>query len=92
MIQGSKLSGILYIIYVKEVPRIHELLRDKSVMQYLADHEKPEVENIDHHVYNFVVDSNSALSSTSIEDLNKYITAYLHLLMGYYKMNRLKIN
>ena len=61
-------------------------------MKHLADCEIPDTQGIDHDVFNFVDDSNSALSFNNIEQLNKYITAYMSLMIGYYLINKLKIN
>ena len=92
VIQGSKLSGILYTIYTNEVPRIQKLMLNPEVMKHLADSNTVESEDMDHQVTNFVDDSNSAIVFTNEDDINPYITAYMKLLSGYYNMNKLKIN
>ena len=71
---------------------MHELIKDNELMKHLADCEIPGIQGIDHDVFNFVDDSNSALTFKNTDQLNEYRTAYLNLMIGYYQINKLKIN
>ena len=71
---------------------MNELLGNKEVIKYLADHETIETEHVEHKVYNFVDDSNSTLCFDNQDDINPYITAYLLLMIGFYNLNKLRIN
>ena len=61
-------------------------------MKYLEDNEIPDTDGVEHETINFVNDSNSALTFQNTSDMNQYIAAYMNLMIGYYQMNKLKIN
>ena len=84
--QGSKLSGLLYILYTNEIPRLERLLEDKESMNKLAKREPISTENINHDTTNFVDDSNSVISFPDPSKANQYIQSYFDLLIGYYNM------
>ena len=67
MIQGSKLSGLLYNLYTNEVPIVHEIMKDPAKYG-ITDKVKIDNEDINHYVHNFVDDSNSIISRRKEED------------------------
>ena len=90
VVQGSKLSGILYTLYVNEVPKLHNLLTDKETMEKIAKSEPVECTEIEHNTVQFVDDSNSAISFNNEDKANEYLQAYYNLLSGYYNCQMLK--
>ena len=91
VIQGSKMSGILYTIYTNEVGKLHHLLEDK---EWLEEHIKVKKEDYDveHKVVNFVDDSNSVISFGDPTQVNHYLDRYFAILKFFYKQNKLLLN
>ena len=101
VIQGSKLSSLLYIIYTNEVPYLHKFLTDINLNdQYnkftnykfndLLDNIKNFV--IDHLTVNYIDDSTNIISCDNATRLIKYLTCYYGLVKIYYDINKLTIN
>ena len=84
--QGSKMSGLLYSIYVNEVTLIHKLLNknfyNNQNLYNLTTNDKMTSfkGNIEHLTYNFVDDSTSIISFTNPIDIKTYLTKYFKLL------------
>ena len=70
VIQGSKLSGLLYIIYVNEVPLLHELLNNKEICKEWTKKEVKEFDTIVHETICFVDDNNSIIEFSNPKDAN----------------------
>ena len=92
VIQGSKLSGLLYTIYTNEVPKLHLLLQDSQWMEERLGVKKENYSGITHTVVNFVDDSNSFLSFDDPDDANHYLNRYFLILVFFYIQNKLLIN
>ena len=92
VVQGSKLSGLMYILYTNEIPALKELLSDKETMNKLAKREPIETEDIEHETTNFVDDSNSVITFKDPVTANAYLQAYFDLMIGYYNQQKLKLN
>ena len=92
VIQGSKLSGLLFLIYVNEVPNIHKLIEDKNLMRNMIGETIEPKGNIEHETENFVDDSASVVSFDDEEDAQPYAEIFIKLLVKFYSINRLKIN
>ena len=91
VVQGSKLSGILYTIYTNEVPILHKILQNHNVCRIIpVNPPKDDIE--EHKVVNFVDDSNSVISGTEHTELENYMNTYFQLLEIYYNSKKLKIN
>ena len=73
VLQGSKLSGILFLIYVNEVPKIHELLKDKILTKFIIGEEDDSRSKVEHNTINSVDDSGSIVS---FEDENEAENTY----------------
>ena len=91
MIQGSKLSGLLYNIYTNEVPMVHEIMKDPEKYG-ITDEVKIDKEGINHYVHNFVDDSNSIISGRKEDEIKSYTIKYMKLMKIYYSTNILKMN
>ena len=92
VVQGSRISGLLYTIFVNEIPLLHNLLQDKETVQKLLKSELQVNEPVEHVVTQFVDDSNSNIIFDNPEDAKEYINRYFKLLDRYYNMMKLKIN
>ena len=91
VVQGSKLSGLLYTLYTNEVPLLQNILKNKEVCETIGI-EPQDDGSIDHVVVNFVDDSNSVISADPGTNLEEYTNSYFRLLEIYYNSQKLKIN
>ena len=92
VVQGSKLSGILYTLYTNEVPRLHLLLEDKKWMEQNFKEGITQYDEIRHITVNYVDDSNSIIVFKDPTNANYYIHRYFQTLKIYYNLMKLKIN
>ena len=91
VIQGSKLSGLLYTLYTNEIPLLHTLM-NKEIYTQLTQHEKTTTTNTDHMTVNFVDDSTNIISTTDTNTIQEYLDKFYKLLEAVYNINKLKIN
>ena len=91
VVQGSKLSGLMYNIYTNEVPLLHKLMKHDIFTK--LTHDKTIDFNINKHdTINFVDDSTSIISFSDQKNIRKYLENYYNLIHAFYNTNRLKIN
>ena len=64
VVQGSKLSAVLYTIYTNEIPLLHTLM-SQDIYYALTNTPTPTVNDIKHTTINYVDDSTSTISSRS---------------------------
>ena len=81
VLQGSKLSGILFIIYINEVPDVHLLLEDDNITNIMTGEKKKTKGKIDHNMINFV-DYSWSIVSFERED---YAIEYVEMLSNSFK-------
>ena len=91
VIQGSKLSGLLYNLYSKKIPIVPKLIKNPEEVDLPADIKAKDKE-IKHEVHNFVDDSSSIISSIDKVKLVKYLEKYTKLMKIYYSATILKVN
>ena len=91
VVQGSKLSGILYNLYTNEIPLLHEFMIRKEKNPFKVIH-NPKYKKVDHLTVNFVDDSTNLISFKETNDIKAYISQYYEILHQYYTANKLKIN
>ena len=92
VIQGSRMSGVLYTLYTNEVTVLHKLLEDEEFMEEQLKRPKMDNKNVEHDCTNFVDDSNSVVQFSNPEEANNYIKNYFDLLKLFYNTNELQIN
>ena len=91
VIQGSKLSSLMFTLYINEIPLIHKLLEDQEIMETVLNENAMKID-VDHEVQNFVDDSNSTMAFSDPENAKPYINTYVKLLEEYYNMSKIAIN
>ena len=101
VIQGSKLSSLLYILYTNEIPNLHKFISDKNLQscynkltknKFKLLHDKITDNNFNHLTINFIDDSTNLISNDNSYLLIDYLTVYYDLLQNYYDINKLTIN
>ena len=75
VIQGSKLSGLLYTIYTNEVLILQEVLKDEEICNTIGAKYYEELP-VKHDVVNFVDDSNSVITADPGVDIEDYTNNY----------------
>ena len=88
VIQGSKLSGILYTLYTNEIPLVHTLLNNKKVMKELTNEDPINTKEVQHETINYVDDSNSSITFNNPDEANTYLLKYFKLLEAFYNASK----
>ena len=92
VLQGSKLSSLLYVIYCNEIPLLHKLVGSK-IMPFMTNHgSNINTQNISHNIVQYVDDSTNIIACTNTHDLQNYINTYFNILEEFYNINKLLIN
>merc|ERR1712240_336849 len=91
VIQGSKLSGLLYTLYTNEIPLLHTLM-EKEIYTALTKQDRVITNDIDHTTVNFVDDSTNIISTLDTKTIEQYLDKFYKLLEAVYNINKLKIN
>ena len=101
VIQGSKLSSILYIIYTNEIPLLPKFISDNDLninAEMLTENKHnewvKEIKNNDteHLIVNFIDDSTNLISNCDYKILIKYLNVFYTLVKKFYDVNILRIN
>ena len=80
VIQGSRISGLLFLIYVNEVPVLHKLMKDESISRVMIGRISRSKGNISHDTSNFVDDSASIISFEDEEEAEDYMETFMEIL------------
>merc|ERR1712240_523038 len=91
VIQGSKLSGILYTIYTNEIPQLHTLMQD-SIYTEITGMPIINTKGIEHLTVNFVDDSTNLIITKDVTKLQTSLNGFYILLQKVYNTNKLIIN
>lgn len=91
VIQGSKLSAILYTLYTNEVTLLYKLM-NQPIFTKMTGKPILKCTNVDHSIVNYVDDSTNLISSEDIISLKLYLDNYYILLENFYNINFLKLN
>ena len=81
------MSGLLYNIYINELPLLFNLLHDIEF-----NNNNSITKNTNHLTVQFVDDSSNVISFKSQNNMKQYTESYFELLYQYYTANKLKIN
>ena len=92
VIQGSKLSSLLYSIYTNEIPRLNRLMDTKHYFDMTKTKMTNNYTNTRHETINYVDDSTNIISDKDHTKIQDYINDFYKLLEVYYDVNKLKIN
>ena len=92
VIQGSKLSGLLYILYTNEVPRLQKLIENKEWKRENITNEDNNFKVVSHETINYIDNSNSVIKMEDPEQTEKYINEFFKVLQYFYFVMKLKIN
>ena len=68
VVQGSKLSAVLYTIYTNEIPLLHTLMTNE-IFHKLTNTQTTQYNDITHITVNYLDDSTSMISSKRIKKL-----------------------
>ena len=91
VVQGGKLSGVLYTLYTNEIPLLFQLM-NKQKFQRITNKHLPNITTHEHQTTNFIDDSSSVISFKHTDDIKLYLENYYSLLENYYEINQLHIN
>merc|ERR1712240_991041 len=91
VIQGSKLSGLLYTLYPNDIPLLHTLM-EKEIYIKLTKQDRVTTNDTDHTTVNFVDDSTNIISTLDTKTIKQYLDKFYNLLEAVYNINKLKIN
>merc|ERR1712177_35322 len=92
VIQGSKLSALLYTIYINEVTVLHKLMGSDLYERITQESLPTKSEIIDHDIIQYVDDTNNVIYGNNAEEVENYSNAYFKLIESFYTINRLKLN
>ena len=69
VIQGSKLSGILYSIYTTEVPRLHRILFNTNMMRFILQRKAFSANDINMRLHSLLMTLIVSYRQTDIQTL-----------------------
>ena len=91
VVQGGKMSGLLYTLYVNEIINVHKLINNKNYHN-LKLNKKIQYKNITNKTINFVDDSSSVIGFKDQNQVKCYLTEYYNFLNIFYNANKLQLN
>merc|ERR1712177_26996 len=92
VIQGSKLSALLYTIYINEVTVLYKLMGTDLYDRITQEFSPIKSEIIGHDIIQYVDDTNNVIYGNNAEEVENYSNAYFKLIESFYTINRLKMN
>ena len=98
VMQGSKLSALLYSIYTNEIPMLCKVMTDDELYNKITggkirnEFDARIYEKLNHFTINYIDDSTNIISHKDCKLLEKYLFQFYVLLESYYSINKLKIN
>ena len=91
IVQGSRISGLMFNIFCNEIPKLHKLL-NTDIFFKLVSKNRLNTKNISHNIINFVDDSTNIIGFKDHEKIKPYLEQYYKLISSYYNINKLKLN
>ena len=92
VIQGSKLSALLYTLYINEVTILQKLMGSDLYGRITRETVPIKSEIIDHDIIQYVDDTNNIVAGKSAEEVQNYSNRYFKLIQNFYTINKLKLN
>ena len=91
VVQGGKMSGLLYTLYTNEVINIHKMIY-MDEYKHLRLNKNIKYKNITHTTINFIDDSSSVVGFPDQNQVKHYLTEYYNYIYLFYTANKLKLN
>ena len=92
VVQGSKLSTLMYTIYTNEIPLLHQLLKNPIWMIKNLQKTVTNYSSVTHLTVNYIDDSTSIIGFEDSDQANHYLNNFFSVLKEVYNANRLFIN
>ena len=92
VVQGSKLSSLLYSLFTIDTLKYNILMKDKKIFKQLTGREMKNHKIISHKIITYVDDTQHIIAAETNEDLKNYIQDLHELLISIYKHKSLYIN
>ena len=92
VVQGSKLSSLLYTIYTNEIPLLHNLMKDEEWMNKNLDKNVTTYSTTNHTTVNYIDDSSNIISFEEHTDAIHYLNDFFLTLKAFYNANLLCMN
>ena len=73
VIQGSKLSSLLYTIFTIDTTRYNLIMKDKNLFRKITGKDPLNHEILSHKIFTYVDDTQHAVAANSHKDLKNYI-------------------
>ena len=83
VLQGSKLSSLLYVLYCNEIPLLQKLVGSRLMPSLTNKFYTFDISKISHNIIQYVDDSTNIVASSSHIDLQNYINTYFLVLEEY---------
>ena len=92
VVQGSKLSSLLYTIFKKDTSRYGILMKNKELFQKITGRAPLEDEILSHQIFTYMDDTQHIIAAKTHKDIKNYIHDLHMVLITMYKNNSLSIN
>ena len=92
VLQGSKLSSLLYVLYCNEILLLYKLVGSPLMSSMINTSTCIDTNNIQHNIVQYVDDSTNIIACKDNNKLQININIYFKLLEEFYNINKLLIN
>ena len=92
VVQGGKLSCLLYTIYTNEVPSLYKVMKDDHLMMELTGKINMIKDGVTHNIYCYMDNSKSCIVFKDASKLQEYIDNFFEVLKEYHNLSKLKLN
>ena len=92
VVQGSKLSSLMYTIYTNKIPLLHQLLTDHNWMQKNLKKTMRVYKSVKHLAVNYIDDSTNIISFGDYDEAIHYLNNFFSILKVVYNINHLCIS